>query len=160
MVSENEVEQLVKLLWSVGEYLNEVVERIAGLAPEEERLHPLIKEAWEDVRPRFSEMTAYLQEAKVREDVGKELEDRGLVGPQLLLKLELYGQRLSEFREERGDLEHDVSRPRKARGGLRGALRRLFGVTDVILDSLRFVPGIDPLKEFKGMVEQTIPELD
>jgi len=160
MISENEVEQLVKFLWSVLDYLDHVVLHIARLAPQEERLHPLIAEAWRDVRPRFSEATAYLAEARVREDLRKELADRGLAGPQLSVKLELYDQRLSQFDEVRADLAPSADRPRKAGDALRGIVRRLFGATDVLLDSLSFVPGVEPLKEFKGIVEQTIPESD
>jgi len=158
VISENEVQQLVKFLWSVLDYLDQVVLRIARLAPHEERLHPLIREAWQNLRPRFVEMTAYLGEARVREDLRKELADRGLAGPQLRLKLELYDQRLSQFDEALADLAQSADRPGKAGGALRGTARRLFGVTNVILDSLRFVPGIEPLREFKGIVEQTIPE--
>jgi hypothetical protein len=160
VISDNEVEQLVKFLWSVLEYLDQVMLHLARLAPEEERLHPLMREAWQNVRPKFAEISTYLREAKVREDVGKELADRGLAGPQLRVKLELYDQRLSQFTEALADATKSGDRPKDAEGAVRAIVHRLFGATNIVLDSLRFVPGIDPVKEFQGILEQTIPESD
>jgi len=147
------VKDLERLLYLVVE-----MARSMGLLLDEEN-DKLLREAWKEVRPRFDEIVRYIQgEALLPKSSGElegQLNDCGLVGAQLKLKLRIYYQRRGEF-----DRAVETLRTSPQPGFLRRsfkALGRVLRPANRILESMGFVPGVHAVKEMKGIVEELTP---
>jgi len=154
---EDDRAKLQEFVSSVYEDLNLVASKVDILVPESKELHELLGRAWEDVSPRFQQIVEYLAGKRPLEQLAEQLEERGLVGIQLELKLWVYRLRRNEFTSEWGKFEEASKEEKKnKRGFIGGIIQRLLRIIDRILDSLGFIPGTDAVKEVKGIIEEII----
>jgi hypothetical protein len=108
--------------------------------------------------PRFEEIIEYLSKKKHLEKMEEQLEDRGLVGIQLELKLRAYQQHRSEFKGVWDDFEKASENERhEKRGKLGDILFKLLRTISGISEGLGFIPGTDALNKLKGALEEVIP---
>ncbi len=136
--------RLISFLTDVREDLQLAVDDYSFYAPEELlALQEDVMMAWSDLRVTYDavlEQVAAIDPGLLRE--------HGLSGPQLAIKLGAWERIRRRTRQEWSNLRSRVGRVPK------GIVRRLFGLAQVILGSLRFIPGIDVIMEFKGTLEE------
>jgi hypothetical protein len=155
--------RLNKFISDAREDIDLVVSNLDVIIPEQRELHGLVRRAWKDVRPRFEEMSLFIAGEKKLNGLQKQLKDKGLTGIQLRLKLSVYEARRNEFRRGWDRLER-ASEDRKEAWNvfgrrfifMRRIIKRLFGIIDLILDSLGFIPGAEAAKEVKGAIENLL----
>jgi hypothetical protein len=101
-----------------------------------------IHEAWHDLIGDFERAASALGETTV-----ENLRDRGLYGPQLRLKINVWTKQREQAR-------HLWGRIKEAGAKVPASLvHRLFDSAQTILGSLSFIPGIDAIEEFKSTLE-------
>lgn len=155
-MDQEDIRRLDNFILGVQKDIDFVVSKIGIIIPEQKELHDLVGKAWEDVSPRFGEVSQYIVGKKELEGLQEQLADRGLTGIQLALKLSVYEARRNRFQKEWAKFE-EASEDEKKRGGfIRGIIRRLLSIIDRILDSLGFIPGAEAAKEVKGTVEELL----
>lgn len=156
-MDQEDIKRLDNFIFDVQKDIDFVVSKIGIIIPEQKGLHDLVRQAWNDVSPRFGEVSQYIVGKKELEGLQEQLADRGLVGIQLALKLSVYEARRNRFRREWGKFEEASEDEKKKRGGfIRGIIRRLLSIIDRILDSLGFIPGAEAGKEVKGIIEELL----
>lgn len=160
MIYQKDIKKLKSFVLDVNEDIGFVISHLYEINPDLERLDLPIKEAWEDLKPRFKEMIRNLDGKGIfgHKRMRDELANRGLLGIQLDLKLRLYRQ----CRKEAGGvLLEFIGISEEEKGKKRGivgkVLGRLFRVTNRILESLGFIPGSHAIKEIKGILEEVLP---
>lgn len=156
-MGQEDIRRLDKFIFDVQKDINFVVSKIGIIIPEQKELHDLVTQAWKDVSPRFAEISLYIVGEKKLEGLQEQLEDKGLTGIQLTLKLSVYEARRNEFQQEWGRFEEASEDEKKEKKGfIGGIIKRLFGIIDRILDSLGFIPGAEAGKEVKGIIEELL----
>jgi len=146
---DEDIEKLEKFILDVKDDINSVVSQIVDLNPGLEIFYSLLRKAWDDVRPSFNEVQKYLKENKYKNEIWPQLKSRGLTGVQLELKLKVYYLYRNEFFKAKENKEK--------RGIIGKIIGKLFRIIDRIFESLGFIPAIDGIKEFKGILEEIIP---
>lgn len=136
-MNEQEREYLTRFLDEVEHLMAEIVEQRERFFRAE--LRELIQRAWDEVRPRFGKLRDALSSG-VFDD---RLDEVGLRGAQLELKMRGFGLALEEFR----------------RSGRLGLLKKLLDWINTILKSLvAAIPGGEPIVELKEILEKEIQE--
>ena len=136
MANDSTRAELVAFLHDLQKVLGYAVEAWEQYAPTEDLDD--VYGAWVELQPAFDE--AHREIDNVEPDG---LQSVGLMGAQLRLKLNGFGRRLTRFWNDTG----------------RGALRSVLRWADVPLGSLATaIPGVDPIKEFKEIVERGIED--
>lgn len=146
---EDSIEGILKLVTRLELLLDRLVQSPSGMVPNAHL--GALKNAWTEVRPHFVSVRVELPL------VGDRLEQAGLTGKQLEFKLAVANWAIDVLEDVWDDMTDQMGRlksgagrkAKKAAGMLAGAL----GVVDVILTSMGAVPGLEPVKEFKGVVE-------
>ena len=163
---EEDRKKLIEFVSNIGQDVGFVALHAVEINPELEQFLPQINKSWKIVEPRFERINEYLMEKRPLPDwapmkMEDELEDRGLVGVQLELKLSVYQLLRRKFYNA---LEFFIGAARakrkeweEKRNVLMGFFSRFFGFANVILESLGFIPGTHAVKEFKGVLEGAIP---
>lgn len=157
MLPEEDREALSQFIYSVQQDLQLVTTNLTDISPEAEWIVSEVEAAWEAVLPHFEEIDAYLRGKRPFDGLDRLLENRGLTGAQLRLKLKLYGRRKEDFYGAFSDFQaaspddKAEKRPKVGGGGLLG---KLFKMINKVLESLGIVPGADAVKEFKGVLEE------
>lgn len=136
--------------------LQDVVEYPHSIIPG--RHHESMRAAWGDVKGNFDRAINALSDPNTIPTLEDELKNRGLTGPQLIFKLNVF-RHARENLLDHGTARYGQEQRKKPRWFAR-FFRFFSGVLkagDVILDSLAAVPGValavEPIKEFKEAVD-------
>lgn len=157
MISNEDIYALKEFVSKVGSDIDLIVTKTTIIDPELESLYTLIKGAWAEVTPCFTEMIEYLEGKRHLEKMDDQLESKGLTGVQLELKLKVFKLRREEFHKAWNDFIDSSENERKnKRPSLKRILLKLLRIIDCIFDSLGFIPGADAAKEIKGVLEELI----
>ena len=136
-MNTQEREDLLRFLEETEKIMAEIVERREQLF--RSGLRELIRQAWDEVRPRFGK----LREGVTSGVFDDRLEEVGLRGAQLELKMRGFGMALDEFR----------------RSSTLDLLKKLLDWINIILKSLASaIPGGEPIVELKEILEKEIEE--
>jgi hypothetical protein len=161
-ISDEEARRLLReFLKQVEKLLQDVVENPRPAIPGQ--LHESMSAAWTEVQGKFATAITGLSttDSNVLGTLHNELQMRGLTGPQLIFKLDVFRhahQKLSNHGTAKYGQEQRKKRGWFARfcGFFTGALK----AADVILDSLTGVPGVglavESIREFKEAVESGV----
>jgi hypothetical protein len=134
MALRDDTKSLVEILAFVGELLARLVKELPA---DEQRS---FARAWQEVEFGLRRVIEEVDRIDSEQSMlWRVLHERGLTGPQLALKRE----RL------------DKARRTAEKTGIWGRVLKLI---NSILGSLSVIPGVDPVKEFKEMIEDTIEE--
>ncbi|UEM08995.1 hypothetical protein J4G43_030115 [Bradyrhizobium barranii subsp. barranii] len=158
-ISDEEARRLlVEFLRQVEKVLQDVVENPRPTIPG--RHHESMRVAWNDVKGKFTVAIGALSPTDpiAIETLEGELRDRGLTGPQLIFKLNVF-RHARENLLDHGTAKDGQEQRKKPRWFAR--FFRFFSGTlkaaDVLLDSLAAVPGVGlavwPIKEFKEAID-------
>jgi hypothetical protein len=161
---QDDVKELSSFISDFHVVLKVIVDNVDLLVAEPGELSQLIRDAWKEVEPQFERMSAHLDEylygkmsAPEAQRLEKELQERGLTGNQLRLKLRVFKLRKQEFEDEWSQFEKANDRQKKRkRGFIGGIIDRILRIIQRILRSLGFIPGAEAVEEFKSIVEEAI----
>lgn len=165
MEYEEDIEKIKQFVLDVKKDIGFVVTYIGGIAPRLRQggLIDILQVAWEEVIPKFDRIIKYLDKKPV-----EQLEDNGLVGAQLALKLKLYYQdrrKLEDAKEEYKILQGPLQGPIEAERRLRTridkrlckCLHPVLRDAATIFGSLDFIPGAHAITEFKDIINNHTP---
>lgn len=134
MALKEDTKTLVEILVFVAQLLERLVKELPG-----DEQHSFVG-AWQEVEFGLRRIIEQIDRIDSEQSMlWRILQERGLTGSQLALKRE----RL------------DKARRKAEKTGIWGRVLKLI---NSILGSLSVIPGIDPVKEFKEMVEDTMEE--
>lgn len=154
------LDKLKEFFEEIEKDIDTVVSKLDLVVPEQKDLNEDISAVWyKEVKPRFKDIRDNLQ-GKGRmtiEEVSRQLQERGLTGIQLALKLRIYGWRKEEFKEEWAEFEKASEKAKKRKKGvIRGFLGKLLSVIKDILRSLGFIPGPEAVEEFMEVLKEVV----
>jgi len=154
---EDDVKAIIKFLHDLQSQLEEFIEKYEIINPQRNEFYEDFSKAWKDVKLNFPKVEKYLKSSN---DVRNRLEDEGLTGNQLTLKLNVYYFAVNKIKKA----EDDYYTERSYRPQRRSRLRRFWGwaleVADIILGSLgdAGVPFVGAISEFKDVTEKVTKE--
>jgi hypothetical protein len=116
------------------------------------RHHDRLHAAWESLQPKFESVLAALSPATTT-NIVPTLRLRGLVGPELVFKLEMFAHARDRYLDHGGP-KKGRTRGRRWWSRWRRRLGPTLDAADVILGSLGSVfPGVEAIREYKESVE-------
>jgi hypothetical protein len=154
-ISNAEARRLLReFLRQVEKLLKDLVENPRPAIPG--RHHESMSAAWTEVQGNFNIAINALNptDPGMIATLEDELQSRGLTGPQLIFKLNVFRHALENLLDH-GTAKYGQEQRKKPRWWARflGFFTRALKAADVILDSLKTVPGVEQIKEFKEAVE-------
>jgi hypothetical protein len=150
---------LIEFLAELQKDLNLIIENIDKIVPEiekEKELYDLLMQSWHEVSDEFERVKGYVRDKLP----SSEMENVGLTGVQLQLKITLYRKVSAEFK----DVIQSLNSPIKISDVLKKIIkiiRLLVKIADTILDSLsKIVTGTDIIGEAKDTIGNIIDLVD
>jgi len=154
---KDDVKAIIQFLDDLESLLDEFVEKYEKIIPRRSEFHNDFHDAWGDVKENFPISIKYL---KRNENVKGKLEDEGLTGNQLKLKLSMFYFAANKIKKAEDNLETN----RRNFPQRRYRWKRFWGwaleLADIILGSLSAVgvPGVGAISEFKEVAEKATKE--
>jgi hypothetical protein len=160
LASPGDVRRMVLLVSDVERGLAEAIELAPAvnqqLTSELAELHSLIKPAWEEIVPRFGEMTDWLQDPENSKPVERLLRDRRLAAARSHLKLAVYHMYSEEYHKACDAFAHGCEAEAEENAGAGLPLHRLLMTIDRILKSMEVIPGALAVRQFTGLLEEAV----
>ena len=143
-------QKLIDFLDETEKILESIVKVIKEIVPDRKDVHPEIEKSWEELKKKYlPKIKNKLEKCKL-----SKLEQQGLTGIMLELKIKEFNYRKDHFERERGSW---LSPGNILRRFIKNPFSKIVTAIDNILDSLTQVVGIThALKEFKDTLNSII----